>query len=960
MVKAHNLKDLNNFGYQKEIHDAATFVPKAEGPFSPLDIDQNGVVDALTDGLLYLRYAFGLTGDALTSSAEAESANRSTQEIEDYLEYITNEAKEGNPALFNIFDFDGSGDIDALTDGLLLMRYAFGLTGGSLVSNALKEESPAVQALEAGEITAEQFYDIVENKLLPFVPEPGRAIADIDGDGKVDASSDGALLADYLSGTRDYLFVDEDGESKKRRSPGATRTENDVRDYLAEITSDPELMAKFDFDGDGELTEDDSVLLLRSLYGLTGDSLTKDITDTDAAEVLSRISDTKASSVVLNDDGSFTIPSNIPTAAGDGSTFTEEDFEGFIIDGDDAPVTAGTVPGLDVEAPIEEEPTEEELEEARLARGEFIEGDDYPSYENYRDNFTKLEFLTTIVSAWYTANPTGIVPPDSDGDLILDSNDDDDDNDGVLDINDVRPFDPDIKTQADLDAYNRQQALDNYDGTTELPEGADKSHIQKRLQFWQDTPLSHFSAEVARKNEFDQIKQDYGTELGKLDLNALGMDIDDDGIPDTADSDRDGDGVDNATDLFPSDGSETTDFDKDGIGDKADTDDDNDNVPDHLDPNTKNAEVWDADQLKDSDNDGTNDYDDTDDDNDGLLDEYEVSQGLDPLKVDSDGDGTNDNVDAFPLDVLEALDSDGDGVGDNADAFPNDASETTDSDNDGTGDNADVFPNDASETADSDGDGTGDNADVFPEDATETIDSDGDGTGDNADVADDNADIQTQVQLDDYNKQQALDNYDGTTELPEGSGEEQIRKRFEYWRDNVPPVEAAAEARKTEAENIKNKYPEAYETVAADFNKDGGDAGVTDLDFFDANPDIAGVTTKAEADEYTAEQARIKALNDYTGEGALPEGSGEKQIRKRLQYWRDNAPVNAEAGEARKTEAAQIAVDYKDAFDTVTSEFDTDEDGVIDLLDVRKDDPNIGTQAQLCLLYTSPSPRDRG
>ena len=980
MVKAHNLKDLNNFGYQKEIHDAATFVPKAEGPFSPLDIDQNGVVDALTDGLLYLRYAFGLTGDALTSSAVAESANRSTQEIEDYLEYITNEAKEGNPALFNIFDFDGSGDIDALTDGLLLMRYAFGLTGGSLVSNALKEESPAVQALEAGEITAEQFYDIVENKLLPFVPEPGRAIADIDGDGKVDASSDGALLADYLSGTRDYLFVDEDGESKKRRSPGATRTENDVRDYLAEITSDPELMAKFDFDGDGELTEDDSVLLLRSLYGLTGDSLTKDITDTDAAEVLSRISDTKASSVVLNDDGSFTIPSNIPTAAGDGSTFTEEDFEGFIIDGDDAPVTAGTVPGLDVEAPIEEEPTEEELEEARLARGEFIEGDDYPSYENYRDNFTKLEFLTTIVSAWYTANPTGIVPPDSDGDLILDSNDDDDDNDGVLDINDVRPFDPDIKTQADLDAYNRQQALDNYDGTTELPEGADKSHIQKRLQFWQDTPLSHFSAEVARKNEFDQIKQDYGTELGKLDLNALGMDIDDDGIPDTADSDRDGDGVDNATDLFPSDGSETTDFDKDGIGDKADTDDDNDNVPDHLDPNTKNAEVWDADQLKDSDNDGTNDYDDTDDDNDGLLDEYEVSQGLDPLKVDSDGDGTNDNVDAFPLDVLEALDSDGDGVGDNADAFPNDASETTDSDNDGTGDNADVFPNDASETADSDndgtgdnadafpndasetadsdGDGTGDNADVFPEDATETIDSDGDGTGDNADVADDNADIQTQVQLDDYNKQQALDNYDGTTELPEGSGEEQIRKRFEYWRDNVPPVEAAAEARKTEAENIKNKYPEAYETVAADFNKDGGDAGVTDLDFFDANPDIAGVTTKAEADEYTAEQARIKALNDYTGEGALPEGSGEKQIRKRLQYWRDNAPVNAEAGEARKTEAAQIAVDYKDAFDTVTSEFDTDEDGVIDLLDVRKDDPNIGTQAQLDA-YNAQVERDK-
>ena len=38
------------------------------------DIDNNGQADALTDGLLFLRYAFGLTGDALVSGIVASDA----------------------------------------------------------------------------------------------------------------------------------------------------------------------------------------------------------------------------------------------------------------------------------------------------------------------------------------------------------------------------------------------------------------------------------------------------------------------------------------------------------------------------------------------------------------------------------------------------------------------------------------------------------------------------------------------------------------------------------------------------------------------------------------------------------------------------------------------------------------------------------------------------------------------
>ena len=54
-----------------------------------LDIDANGQVDALTDGLVILRYMFGYSGDALLNGAIGEGATRTTAaEIEDYLEAL--------------------------------------------------------------------------------------------------------------------------------------------------------------------------------------------------------------------------------------------------------------------------------------------------------------------------------------------------------------------------------------------------------------------------------------------------------------------------------------------------------------------------------------------------------------------------------------------------------------------------------------------------------------------------------------------------------------------------------------------------------------------------------------------------------------------------------------------------------------------------------------------------------
>ncbi|MGB1354177.1 MAG: hypothetical protein ACPG5K_09205, partial [Glaciecola sp.] len=76
------------------------------------DMDSDGNVDALTDGLLMLRYTFNLRGDSLTAGAIATGAALTPSEVEERVGMLT-----------AIADIDGNNQVDALTDGLLLLRY---------------------------------------------------------------------------------------------------------------------------------------------------------------------------------------------------------------------------------------------------------------------------------------------------------------------------------------------------------------------------------------------------------------------------------------------------------------------------------------------------------------------------------------------------------------------------------------------------------------------------------------------------------------------------------------------------------------------------------------------------------------------------------------------------------------------------------------------------------------------
>ena len=93
-----------------------------------LDVDDNGTADALSDGVLILRYLFGFRGEDLVDHALATNANRSDPSaIAEYLGAISP----------SILDADASGDANALTDGTLILRYLLGFRGEDLIDGAV-------------------------------------------------------------------------------------------------------------------------------------------------------------------------------------------------------------------------------------------------------------------------------------------------------------------------------------------------------------------------------------------------------------------------------------------------------------------------------------------------------------------------------------------------------------------------------------------------------------------------------------------------------------------------------------------------------------------------------------------------------------------------------------------------------------------------------------------------------
>jgi hypothetical protein len=105
-------------------------------PAGSLDIDGNGQLDALTDGLLLLRGMFGLTENALISGAVAsDGVYTSSEDIAARIDMLG-----------DLVDIDGNGTVDALTDGLVILRYLFGLRDDVLISGVIASDATVTSA----------------------------------------------------------------------------------------------------------------------------------------------------------------------------------------------------------------------------------------------------------------------------------------------------------------------------------------------------------------------------------------------------------------------------------------------------------------------------------------------------------------------------------------------------------------------------------------------------------------------------------------------------------------------------------------------------------------------------------------------------------------------------------------------------------------------------------------------
>ena len=145
-----------------------------------LDVDGNGQCDALTDGILAMRYLFDPSGPWTTTGAIGTGATQTTHDaVKTYLDGAT-----------GMLDVDGNGHCDALTDGILMMRYLFDPTGpwtttGAIGSGATRtthdqvkdfldqyfmsqsaQQSFGLSAMQAPSLLVSELADPVQNQIV--------------------------------------------------------------------------------------------------------------------------------------------------------------------------------------------------------------------------------------------------------------------------------------------------------------------------------------------------------------------------------------------------------------------------------------------------------------------------------------------------------------------------------------------------------------------------------------------------------------------------------------------------------------------------------------------------------------------------------------------------------------------------------------------------------------------------
>ncbi len=180
-------------------------------PSGTMDLDGNGHADALTDGLLILRYFFGLRENTLVQDVISSTASFTSHE----------EITSRIISMSGYYDIDLNGDLDALTDGLMILRYLFGINNTQLIQDVIANDSNRNQlpdillhlgALKPSDSDLDGVHDDFD--LFPF---DAAEIADFDGDSvgnneDADDDNDGVADSEDVFPRNASETIDTDGD----------------------------------------------------------------------------------------------------------------------------------------------------------------------------------------------------------------------------------------------------------------------------------------------------------------------------------------------------------------------------------------------------------------------------------------------------------------------------------------------------------------------------------------------------------------------------------------------------------------------------------------------------------------------------------------------------------------------------------------------------------------------------
>ena len=130
------------------------------------DIDDDGddeFPNALTDGRLILRFLFGNRGETLTDGIILEDGNAQRTDPEAIVRYLKQGEgrftdSNGQRSFTSALDVDGSGEVDALTDGILINRFLLGFTGSDLIEGAVGDDAELTTGSEITDFITDNLF----------------------------------------------------------------------------------------------------------------------------------------------------------------------------------------------------------------------------------------------------------------------------------------------------------------------------------------------------------------------------------------------------------------------------------------------------------------------------------------------------------------------------------------------------------------------------------------------------------------------------------------------------------------------------------------------------------------------------------------------------------------------------------------------------------------------------------